>query len=109
MGGPKAESVLQDLTNISLKDLPNYSFEICEFAGCQDIIISNTGYTGSGGFELYFNKSYANIIWNSIFKTDNLVEPIGLAARDTLRLEMGFCLYGNDIDELTSPIEAGLS
>ena len=81
-----------------------------EFAGCKNVIISNTGYTGAGGFELYFYPDDAMTIWNAIFEAGKPegIKPIGLGARDTLRLEMGFCLYGNDLDDTTSPIEAGL-
>jgi len=107
--GPNAHIVLQKLTNIDLKNISYYSFKIGEFADCQDVIISNTGYTGSGGFEIYLEKKFASKIWNSLFSDNDLLEPIGLAARDTLRLEMGYCLYGNDITESRSPIEAGLS
>tara|TARA_B100001250_G_scaffold188678_1_gene162099 strand:+ start:5209 stop:6288 length:1080 start_codon:yes stop_codon:yes gene_type:complete len=107
--GPKAHIVLQKFTNIDLNNISYYSFRIGEFAGCQDIIISKTGYTGSGGFEIYLDKKFASKIWNSLFVDNDIVEPIGLAARDTLRLEMGYCLYGNDINETRSPIEAGLS
>tara|TARA_Y100000994_G_scaffold175751_1_gene145020 strand:+ start:1280 stop:2359 length:1080 start_codon:yes stop_codon:yes gene_type:complete len=107
--GPKANMILQRLTNIDLNNISYYSFKIGEFAGCQDIIISNTGYTGSGGFELYLDKKFASKIWKSLFINNDILEPIGLAARDTLRLEMGYCLYGNDINESRSPVEAGLS
>tara|TARA_B100001250_G_scaffold374692_1_gene361689 strand:- start:87 stop:911 length:825 start_codon:yes stop_codon:yes gene_type:complete len=107
--GPNAHIVLQKLTNIDLKNISYYSFKIGEFADCQDVIISNTGYTGSGGFEIYLEKKFASKIWNSLFSDNDILEPIGLAARDTLRLEMGYCLYGNDINASRSPIEAGLS
>ena len=108
--GPKSIDGLQKLTNIDLSNMTYYTFEVGEFAGVKDVIISATGYTGSGGFEIYFKNEYAITIWDAIFESANDigVKPIGLAARDTLRLEMGFCLYGNDIDETTSPIEAGL-
>jgi aminomethyltransferase len=108
--GPKAVSVLQKLTNTDLSTIKYYHFVIGEFAGVNDVAISNTGYTGAGGFEIYVNKSSAEKVWNAIFdagKNEN-IKPIGLGARDTLRLEMGFCLYGNDIDDTTSPIEGGL-
>jgi aminomethyltransferase len=87
-----------------------YTFQIGEFAGKSDVIVSATGYTGSGGFEIYFKNEDAEYIWNKVFEAGNSfgIKPIGLAARDTLRLEMGFCLYGNDIDDTTSPLEAGL-
>ena len=103
--GPKAQEVLQKLTPVDLASIPYYSFVTGEFAGCKEVIISNTGYTGAGGFELYFYPSDAMTIWNAIFEAG---KPIGLGARDTLRLEMAFCLYGNDLDDTTSPIEAGL-
>jgi aminomethyltransferase len=90
--------------------MPYYSFQIGDFAGEKDVIISATGYTGSGGFEIYFKNEVAEKIWSRIFEAGQSfgIKPIGLAARDTLRLEMGFCLYGNDINDTTSPIEAGL-
>ena len=108
--GPKATEVLQRLTKVDLSAVPYYSFVTDEFAGCKNVIISNTGYTGAGGFELYFYPSDAMAIWNAIFEAGKpeSIKPVGLGARDTLRLEMGFCLYGNDIDDTTSPIEAGL-
>lgn len=108
--GPKATSVLQKLTAIDLSVIKYYHFAVGTFAGASDVVISNTGYTGAGGFEIYVNKRDAEKTWNAIFeagKADN-IKPIGLGARDTLRLEMGFCLYGNDIDDNTSPLEAGL-
>jgi aminomethyltransferase len=109
--GPKAMEVLQPLTSIDLTSIPYYSFVKGSFAGISNVIISNTGYTGAGGFEIYFENSDAAFIWNKIFESGKSVniKPIGLGARDTLRLEMAFCLYGNDIDDTTSPIEAGLS
>jgi len=109
--GPKAMEVLQPLTSIDLTSIPYYSFVKGIFAGISNVIISNTGYTGAGGFEIYFENSDAAFIWNKIFESGKSVniKPIGLGARDTLRLEMAFCLYGNDIDDTTSPIEAGLS
>lgn len=108
--GPKAIDCMQSLTSIDLKSIPFYTFKVGDFAGIEHVIISATGYTGSGGFEIYCKNSEAEQIWNRIFKAgaDFGIKPIGLAARDTLRLEMGYCLYGNDIDESTSPIEAGL-
>lgn len=108
--GPKATEVLQKLTDVNLADIKFYTFTTDKFAGVDDVIISATGYTGAGGFELYFRNDVAEQIWNAIFEAgkDYGIKPIGLAARDTLRLEMGYCLYGNDIDDTTSPIEAGL-
>lgn len=108
--GPKAIQVLQKLTKVNLSDIPYYTFVNDEFAGVEDVIISATGYTGSGGFELYFHNEHASKIYKAIFEAGEEfgILPIGLGARDTLRLEMGFCLYGNDIDDTTSPIEAGL-
>lgn len=108
--GPKAINTLQKLTDINLSDIPYYHFKKGKFAGEENIIISNTGYTGSGGFEIYFDNEVADKMWDAIFKAGEEfgIKPIGLGARDTLRLEMGFCLYGNDIDDTTSPIEAGL-
>ncbi len=108
--GPKAAQILQKLTDTDLSSIKYYTFKTGSFAGVNDVIISATGYTGAGGFELYFYNEFAEQIWEAIFKagSDEGIEPIGLGARDTLRLEMGFCLYGNDIDDTTSPIEAGL-
>lgn len=108
--GPKAILALQKLTSINLSELPYYTFTHGEFAGEKDVIISNTGYTGAGGFELYFYPDAAMKIWDAVFEAgaEFGIKPIGLGARDTLRLEMGFCLYGNDLDDTTSPIEAGL-
>lgn len=108
--GPKAILALQKLTSIDLSELPYYTFTHGEFAGEKDVIISNTGYTGAGGFELYFYPDVALKIWDAVFEAgaEFGIKPIGLGARDTLRLEMGFCLYGNDLDDTTSPIEAGL-
>lgn len=108
--GPKSVGVLQKLTKTDLLAIKYYHFTIGEFTGVHNVIMSNTGYTGAGGFEIYVNKNAAEKIWNSIFeagKAEN-IKPIGLGARDTLRLEMGFCLYGNDIDDTTSPLEGGL-
>lgn len=108
--GPKAAEAMQSLTSIDLINMPYYSFQIGEFAGVKDVIVSATGYTGSGGFEIYFKNEDAELIWNKVFEAGASfgIKPIGLAARDTLRLEMGFCLYGNDINDTTSPLEAGL-
>lgn len=108
--GPKAEATLQKLTDIKLADIPYYHFKKGKFAGLDNIVLSNTGYTGAGGFEIYFDNEHAEKIWDAVFEAgaEFGIKPIGLGARDTLRLEMGFCLYGNDIDDTTSPIEAGL-
>ena len=108
--GPKASATLQKLTAINLSEINYYTFVTGELAGVKDVIISATGYTGAGGFELYFYNQEAEKIWNAVFDAgaEFGIKPIGLAARDTLRLEMGYCLYGNDIDDTTSPIEAGL-
>ena len=109
--GPLTSKVLQKLTNVNLANMPYYSFTVGSLGGVAEVIISATGYTGAGGFELYFNNSDGPKIWNAVFEAGKEfgIKPIGLAARDTLRLEMGYCLYGNDIDDTTSPIEAGLS
>ncbi len=108
--GPKAVDVLQPLTEMDLKSMEYYSFKKGKFAGVDNVLISATGYTGAGGFEIYFENKDAVRIWNAIFESGKSlgIKPIGLGARDTLRLEMGFCLYGNDIDDTTSPLEAGL-
>ena len=108
--GPKAAEAMQSLTSIDLPNMGYYTFQIGEFAGKQDVIVSATGYTGSGGFEIYFKNEDAITIWAKVFEAGAPfgIKPIGLAARDTLRLEMGFCLYGNDINDTTSPLEAGL-
>lgn len=108
--GPKALKVLQKLTDVNLSEIKYYTFKVDRFAGIDNVIISATGYTGAGGFELYFYNEYAEHIWEAIFDAGKAedIQPIGLGARDTLRLEMGYCLYGNDIDDTTSPIEAGL-
>lgn len=108
--GPKATEVLQKLTDVNLSEIKYYNFVTDKFAGVDEVIISATGYTGAGGFELYFKNAVANKIWNAIFEAgaEAGIKPVGLAARDTLRLEMGYCLYGNDIDDTTSPLEAGL-
>ena len=108
--GPKAILALQKLTDIALSSIPYYTFKVGKFAGEENVIIYNTGYTGAGGFELYFYPNVADTIWKAVFEAGEEfdIKPIGLGARDTLRLEMGFCLYGNDLDDTTSPIEAGL-
>jgi aminomethyltransferase len=108
--GPKATGVLQKLTKTNLSTIKYYHFAVGEFAGVSDVVMSNTGYTGSGGFEIYVNKQHAEKVWQAIFEAgkDTDIKPIGLGARDTLRLEKGFCLYGNDIDDTTSPLEGGL-
>ena len=108
--GPKANETLQKLTDINLADVPYYHFTVGEIAGVKDVIISNTGYTGSGGFEIYFKNESAVKIWDALTEAGEEfgLIPCGLASRDTLRLEKGFCLYGNDIDDTTSPLEAGL-
>ena len=108
--GPKAVEAMQSLTSIDLAAIPYYYFEVADFAGFPSVIISATGYTGSGGFEIYCKNSEVEQIWNKVFEAGKSfgIKPIGLAARDTLRLEMGFCLYGNDINDTTSPLEAGL-
>lgn len=108
--GPKAIDTLQKLTAIDLRSIPYYAFVTGALAGVGNVIISATGYTGAGGFELYFYNEHANTIWDSVFEAGKEfdIKPIGLGARDTLRLEMGYSLYGNDIDDTTSPIEAGL-
>jgi aminomethyltransferase len=108
--GPKAIEAMQALTSVDLSAIKYYHFEVGPFAGIEHVIISATGYTGSGGFEIYCKNSEAEQLWDKVFEAGAAygIKPIGLAARDTLRLEMGFCLYGNDIDDTTSPIEAGL-
>jgi len=108
--GPKAVEAMQSMTSIDLSEIPFYKFKVADFAGIEHVIISATGYTGSGGFEIYCKNSEAKQIWEEVFEAGAPygIKPIGLAARDTLRLEMGYCLYGNDIDDHTSPIEAGL-
>lgn len=108
--GPKAVEAMQKLSSHDLSAIKFYNFIIGDFAGIENVIISATGYTGSGGFEIYCKNSEVQQIWDNLFKAgeDYGIKPIGLAARDTLRLEMGYCLYGNDIDDTTSPIEAGL-
>ncbi len=108
--GPKATELLQKLTSVNLSEVPYYHFTVGDFAGVKNVILSNTGYTGAGGFELYFYPEYGKQIWDALFEAGKEygLKPIGLGARDTLRLEKGFCLYGNDIDDTTSPLEAGL-
>ncbi len=108
--GPKAIEAMQSLTSVNLSEIPYYSFKVADFAGIENVIISATGYTGSGGFEIYCKNEEVEQIWNKVFEAGESynIKPIGLAARDTLRLEMGFCLYGNDINDTTSPLEAGL-
>lgn len=108
--GPKASQVVQKLTAKNLEEVKFYHFAVDEVAGIKDVIISGTGYTGAGGYELYVWRKDAQKLWDALFEAGKEfdIKPIGLGARDTLRLEMGFCLYGNDIDDTTSPIEAGL-
>jgi len=108
--GPKAAEAMQSLTDVSLSEMVYYTFQYGKFAGIENVMISATGYTGSGGFEIYVKNQDVEILWERVFEAgkDWGIKPIGLAARDTLRLEMGFCLYGNDIDDTTSPLEAGL-
>ena len=108
--GPNAANALQSLTDIELASMEYYSFEKGVFAGIDNVLVSATGYTGAGGFEIYVDNDQAENVWNAIMKAGAPfgIKPIGLAARDTLRLEMGFCLYGNDIDDTTSPLAAGL-
>lgn len=108
--GPNAKATLQKLTEENLSDIPFYGFTTSKFADVDNVIISNTGYTGAGGFELYFYPENGIKIWDAIFEAGKEygVKPIGLGARDTLRLEMGYCLYGNDLDDTTTPLQAGL-
>lgn len=108
--GPLAEKALQKLTDIRLQEIKNYRFVTGMIAGIENVIISATGYTGAGGFELYCSNEDAVNLWNAVLEAGEEygIKPVGLGARDTLRLEMGYCLYGNDIDDTTSPIEAGL-
>jgi aminomethyltransferase len=108
--GPKATEILQKITKTNLSEMPYYTFKTGEMAGVKDVIISNTGYTGAGGFELYFYNNEAVKIWNAVFEAGKEygIKPIGLGARDTLRLEKGYSLYGNDLNDTTSPIEASL-
>ncbi len=108
--GPKAAEALQSLTDMTLSDMEYYTFKIGTFAGVENVVVSTTGYTGAGGLEIYFPNEAAYDMWDKIFAAGAAqgIQPIGLGARDTLRLEMGFCLYGNDINDTTSPLEAGL-
>lgn len=108
--GPKAVATLQKLTDHDLSAIPFYAFETGTFAGVENVIISNTGYTGAGGFELYFYPEHGKKIWDAIFEAgaEYGIKPVGLGARDTLRLEMGYCLYGNDLDDATTPLQSGL-
>ena len=108
--GPKAADALQSLTDIDLGTMEYYTFKKGKFAGVDNVLVSATGYTGAGGFEIYVDNKDAEQVWNAVFEAGEPfgIKPIGLGARDTLRLEMGFCLYGNDIDDHTSPLEAGL-
>lgn len=108
--GPKATEAMASLSSIDLSEVKFYHFKVAEFAGVKDVIISGTGYTGAGGFELYVPNAHAEEVWKKIFEAGARlgIKPIGLGARDTLRLEMGYCLYGNDITDTTSPLEAGL-
>ena len=108
--GPKAVEAMQALSSVDLAAIKYYHFEVADFAGLDNVIISATGYTGSGGFEIYCKNADVEQIWNKVFEAGAAygIKPIGLAARDTLRLEMGLCLYGNDINDTTSPLEAGL-
>ena len=110
--GPKAVEAMQSLTSVDLAEIPFYKFKVADFAGIDHVIISATGYTGSGGFEIYCKNSEVEQVWNKVFEAGAAygIKPIGLAARDTLRLEMGYCLYGNDIDDippLLRPVWAG--
>ena len=108
--GPKAVEAMQALSSVDLAAIKYYHFEVADFAGLDNVIISATGYTGSGGFEIYCKNADVEQIWTKVFEAGAAygIKPIGLAARDTLRLEMGLCLYGNDINDTTSPLEAGL-
>ena len=108
--GPKAVEAMQSLSSVDLASISFYNFVVGDFAGIEHVIISATGYTGSGGFEIYCKNTEVQQVWDKVFEAGDAygIKPIGLAARDTLRLEMGYCLYGNDIDDTTSPLEAGL-
>ena len=106
--GPKSIELLQELTNVNMSDIKYYNFKMGSISGVDDVILSRTGYTGEIGFELYVKNEDVKQLWEALFTTSIEMKPIGLAARDTLRLEKGFCLYGNDINDTTSPIEAGL-
>jgi aminomethyltransferase len=108
--GPKATDAIKSLTDLDIASMPYYTVQVGKFAGVEDVIVATTGYTGSGGYEIYFKNGVAEKIWDAVFeagKGQNIM-PAGLGARDTLRMEMGFCLYGNDINDETSPLEAGL-
>ena len=108
--GPKAAEALQCLTEVDIINQKYYTFSVGQFAGIDNVIISATGYTGSGGYEIYIPNNKAIIIWDALFSNKEYdLKPVGLAARDTLRIEMGYCLYGNDINEKISPFEANLS
>lgn len=109
--GPAAKQVLQPITGVNLDEMKYYTFEVGEIGGASDVIISATGYTGAGGYELYVDKQHAAKLWRAVMEAGKPygLQPVGLGARDTLRMEMGLCLYGNDIDDTTSPLEAGLS
>jgi aminomethyltransferase len=109
--GPKATEILQKLTDVNLSEIPYYHFKIGTFAGKPEVIISATGYTGSGGFEIYCKNADAGDIWDRIFDAgrEEGIKPAGLGSRDTLRLEMGFCLYGNDINDTTSPERSAIA
>lgn len=108
--GPKAADAIRSLTDIAVDDMPYYTVQVGNFAGQEDVIVATTGYTGSGGFEVYCKNEAADAVWDAVMEAgaDANIAPAGLGARDTLRMEMGFCLYGNDIDDTTSPLEAGL-
>jgi aminomethyltransferase len=108
--GPKATATLQKITDVPLESIPYYHFQIGPMAGVEHVIISATGYTGAGGFEIYVKNEHAEAMWHAIMEAgeEHGIKPIGLGARDTLRMEMGYCLYGNDITDTTSPLEAGL-
>ena len=106
--GPKSIELLQELTSVDLSKIKYYNFKVGSIAGIDEVILSRTGYTGEIGFELYVKNESVKQLWVALFNTSIELKPIGLAARDTLRLEKGFCLYGNDINDTTSPIEAGL-
>ena len=106
--GPKSINLLQEITSIDLSRINYYNFKVGCIAEINDVILSRTGYTGEIGYELYVKNKDVKKLWNALFNTSIIIKPIGLAARDTLRLEKGFCLYGNDINDTTSPIEAGL-
>lgn len=108
--GPKATAAISSLTDLNIGDMPYYTVQVGKFAGRENVIVATTGYTGSGGYEIYIKNEDAEAIWDAVFEAGKSqhIMPAGLGARDTLRLEMGFCLYGNDIDDTTSPLEAGL-